>query len=135
MARNLYKALDYCLEHHWPSNEDLRKLFDKDFLRRHGIFVGDRYSALNTEKSLVLGDACITYRYNGFSVGHVYARDTSKIRVYARNRSMVVVHLFDKAQVHAEQFDGARLTILCYSPDTWVEAEGNVKVKRDCVFS
>lgn len=131
MAEKMYKGLDFCLIHHWPSNEFIIKHFDLDFLRQSKIFVNDKYSVCNPKQSLVLGSSEITFRYNAWGNGSIHIRDNSYAKIYARNKSFVMIHLYEKAYIEAEQTDKATIVIIKHSQDVTIVADKNVKVKEE----
>lgn len=131
MAERMYKGLDFCLKHHWPSNDFIIKHFDKDFLRQVLVFVNDKYSVCNPKQSLVLGSSEITFRYNAWGNGSIHIRDNSTAKIFAKNKSFVIVHLYEKAYVEAEQKDKATIVLIKHSPDVTIIADTNIKVKEE----
>ena len=131
MVERMYNGLDFCLKHHWPSNEFITKHFDLDFLRQSNILVSDKYSVCNPKQSLVLGSSEATFRYNAWNNGAIHIRDNSSVKVYARNKSFVIVHLYEKAYIEAEQTDKATIVIIKHSPDVTIIADKNIKVKEE----
>ena len=131
MVERMYKGLDFCLIHHWPSNDYILKHFDLDFLRKSYVFVNDKYSVCNPKQSLVLGSSEITCRYNAWNNGAIHIRDNSSAKIFARNKSFVMIHLYEKAYIEAEQQDKATIVIIKHSPDVTIVADTNIKVKEE----
>lgn len=131
MVEKMYSGLDFCLKHHWPSNDYILKHFDIDFRRKSNVYVDDKYSSLNAKQCLVLGKSNITFRYNGWSIGNIYVRDNSSAKVTAKNKSFVIVHLYENAYVTAEQLDKAKVVIIKHSANVTVVAEKGIKVKEE----
>lgn len=131
MVERMYKGLDFCLLHHYPSNDFILKHFKKDFLRRSNIFVNDRYSVVNSKESLVLGTSYITFRYNGHCYGNIHIRDNSAVKVIAHNVSFVIVHLYENANVCAEQYDNARVILVKHSTNVQIFADHHIKVREE----
>lgn len=131
MAEMMYRGLDFCLKHHWPSNDFLIKHFDLTFRRGHGIYVNDKCSVNNLKESLILGASEITMRYNGRNHGNLHLRDVAKLRLYAKNVSFVIVHLYEKAIVEAVQSEGAKVVLVKHSKDVTINIEGNVKIREE----
>ena len=77
LVERMFKGIDFCLKHHWPSNEFIAKNFPKDFLREHGVFLDDEYSTCNVRESLVLGNSKVKFRYSGKYYGNIRVRDLS----------------------------------------------------------
>lgn len=127
-----YNNIDFLLKHHWPSNDTLKSVWPKDFLRSNGVFVDDRRSTNNPENSLVLGESRITMRFNGWCIGRVYARDNSHLYISAKNKSTVFVHAFENAYIGIEQYDDARVVVIRHSDSVVVVQNiGMAKIKDE----
>lgn len=131
MIEKMYKGLDFCLKHHWPSNDFIIRHFNVDFLRQSNVFVNDKYSVCNPKQSLVLGSSEITFRYNAWYNGSIHIRDNSSVKIYARNKSFVIIHLYEKAYIEAEQTDKAIIVIIKHSQDVTIIADKKIKVKEE----
>ena len=131
LAEKMYKGLDFCLKHHWPSNDFIKDNFSQGFLREVNVYVDDRHSVVNPNQSLVLGESEITFRYNAAGHGEIHLRDNSSVKLSAKNRSFVIVHLYENAHIEAVQSDMATLTLIKHSPDVTIVTDGNVKVKEE----
>lgn len=131
MIERMFTGLDFCLKHHWPSNDFIIRHFDVDFLRQNNVFVNDKYSVCNPKQSLVLGSSEITFRYNAWHNDSIHIRDNSSVKIYARNKSFVIVHLYEKAYIEAEQTDKATIVLIKHSPDVNIVADKNIKVKEE----
>ena len=131
LVQRMFKGIDFCLKHHWPSNEFIKKNFQKDFLRQQGVFVDDEYSACNVQESLVLGGSKIRYRYSGNYYGNIRVRDLSMAEITARGNGLVVIHLFERACVKAEQSEKARIVVIKHSANALVNASENVTIKEE----
>ena len=128
LVGRMFKGIDFCLKHHWPSNDFITKNFQKDFLRGHGVFVNDEYSVCNIQDSLVLGASSIRYRYSGRYYGNIRMRDDSTVHITAKGNGLVIVHMFERSSVKVEQFDKAKVAVIKHSDKVSVDAPGNVKV-------
>lgn len=131
MVEQMYRGLDFCLKHHWPSNDFILKHFDIDFRRESKVFVDDKYSVVNPKQSLVLGKSDITFRYNGWSSGNIHIRDNSSVKVTVKNRSFVIVHLYENSYCVAEQLDKAKVVLVKHSPNVTIVADKEIKVKEE----
>lgn len=134
MVERMYKGLDFCLIHHYPSNDYILKHFDQEFRRKSNVYVNDKYSVCNPKQSLVLGSSEITFRYNAWYNGSIHVRDNSSAKIFARNKSFVIVHLYEKAYIEAEQQDKATIVIIKHSPDVTIVADKNIKVKVEYYY-
>jgi hypothetical protein len=131
MVEQMYKGLDFCLLHHYPSNDFIIKHFDIDFLRESNVFVNDKYSVVNPKESLVLGTSDVTFRYNCHSYGNIHVRDNSSAKVIARNASFVIVHIYENASVTAEQCNNAKIVLVKHSNNAHIVAPSNIKVREE----
>ena len=134
MVERMYKGLDFCIIHHYPSNDYILKHFDQEFRRKSNVYVNDKYSVCNPKQSLVLGSSEITFRYNAWYNGSIHVRDNSSAKIFARNKSFVIVHLYEKAYIEAEQQDKAIIVIIKHSPDVTIVADKNIKVKEEYYY-
>lgn len=131
MVKMMFRGLDFCIKHHYPSNDFLQKNFDLRFLRDSNIFVNDKYSIVNPKECLILGNSEITIRFNSSSFGFVHLRDDSSANIYAKNRSCTIVHLYEKAKVNAWQFDRGRIVLVKHSPYVSINAGADIKIREE----
>lgn len=131
LAAKMYKGLDFCILHHWPSNDFIKENFSQDFRHKVNVYVDDRHSALNPRQTLILGKSDITIRYNAANHGEVYIRDNSIVKLTAKNRSFVIVHLYDSARIDATQCDSAKVVVIKHSHNVAVTTGGIVTVKKE----
>lgn len=126
-----FKGLDFCLIHHYPSNEYISAHFERDLLRKNGILVDDNYGFLNQSKAMILGNSKSTVRINGRHHAVIYVRDNSNVRVIARNDAFVLVHVLDDATVQAEGFDSSRLVVFRNSKSANIMVCGKATTEDD----
>lgn len=131
MVEMMFRGLDFCLKHHWPSNDYIIKHFERDFCRRNNVFVNDKYSKVNPKQSLILGTSEITLRYNTWNYGNIHVRDNSSVNLTARNGSFVIVHLYESAQLKAEQFDKAKIVIVKHSDKVKIISSKAIKIREE----
>lgn len=131
MADMMFRGLDFCLKHHYPSNDFLAKHFDKEFLRSSNVFVNDHYSINNPEESLVLGNSEITFRYNANCYGNIHVRDNSSANLIARNRSFVIAHLYENASIKAQQLDNSKIVLVKHSEKVSIIADPSIKIREE----
>lgn len=131
MVERMYKGLDFCLQHHWPSNDFILKHFDQDFRRNANVFVNDKYSINNPKESLILGKSDITARFNGANNGTIHIRDNSSVKLSAKNRSFVIVHLYENAYIDVEQFDRAKVVLIKHSQKVTIIADRAITIREE----
>ncbi len=131
LVQRMFKGIDFCLKHHWPSNEFIKKNFDRDFLRNQGVFVDDEYSVCNVQDSLVLGGSKIRYRYSGKYYGNIRVRDLSSAHISARGDGLVIVHLFERSCVRVDASEKAKVSVIKHSKDVLVSASEGVRILEE----
>lgn len=131
MIRQFYRGLDFFLKRRFMSNDFMKQNFDIKFRRENGVLVDDKYSLMNPETALLIGNSESTIRVNGCQASHVYVLDDSKIKVYAKNKSFVIVHALGSAQIEAKAYDSARLVVIQHSHDIKLNVDENIVLKEE----
>lgn len=131
MIDKMFEGLDFCIVHHWPSNEFIRRHFPASLLRKNNVFVNDVRSTLNPEHCLILGNSKITCRYNSRWVGAIHVRDTSQVEVTVKNNAFTVIHLYDQAKAVIHQKDWAKVLVVKHSDATSVTKDGLVEIRTE----
>ena len=131
LIERMFKGIDFVLKHHWPANEFISKKFDRDILRKNGVFVDDTYSVTNTRNGLVLGKSNVIFRYNGSTYGNIHVRDNSQAKIIGKGRCFVLVHIYESAYVTAEQEDRAKIVLIKHSEKVTIVADKNVKIREE----
>ncbi len=131
MIERMFRGLDFCLKHHYPSNDFIIKHFDRVLLRKNFVFVNDKFSTMNPKESLILGTSDITMRYNCWNHGYIHIRDNSSVKLVAKNRSFVIAHLYENASIEAEQYDKAKIVLVKHSDKVTITAEDNIKIREE----
>lgn len=131
LVKLMFQGIDFCLKHHWPSNDFISKNFSKEFLRGHAVFIDDKYSISNAGESLVLGNSDIRYRFSGKYYSNIRVRDNSLVDVTARGDGLVIIHLFERALANVEQSEKAKVSVIKHSPNAIVNASEGVRVVEE----
>ena len=131
LVEKMYKGLDFCLKHHWPSNKFIKKNFSLKFRREVNVFVDDQYSIVNPKESLILGKSEIKARFNGASHGVIHIRDNSSLSLTAKNRSFFIVHIYDKATVVAGHSDNAHVVLITHSHYGVICADRGIRIREE----
>lgn len=131
MATKFYEGIDFYFSTHFITPDFIEKNFQKDFLRKKGLIVNDKYSLLNPKYAAVLGNSSSTIRINGDNPSTIYVADNSNTIILAKQNAFVIVHVLDKAQVKAEAYDNAHVKIINHSTETIIDAEKNVGVSQE----
>lgn len=131
MISKYKEGIDFCLANDYPSNEFIKENFSKEALVKGGLFVDMKRSVQNMLRVVAKGTSEVTARYDGDTIGEIYAADNAIIHVYARNNSHVIVHMLGKAAVTAEQFDKATLLVIRHSMESSIITTGNTRTKTE----
>ena len=94
-----FRGLDFCIEHHYPTNEMIKKFFESELRWKNGVFVDESRSVLNATRVVALGRSTIKLRVNGFAVSQMYLRDNSTADVFVRHHAHLIINLYDNASV------------------------------------
>ncbi len=100
LVKMFFAGLDFCIDHHFPQKEKIKKFFPADFLRKNNILVDDKFSLLNPRYAVLIGNSESTIRYNGITVAQLYLLDEAKAEVAVKGQAHVIIHVHDRAQVN-----------------------------------
>lgn len=131
MIAKYKEGIDFCLANHYPSNGFIKQNFSLEALRGGGIFVDDTRSVNDMCTVVSLGNSKLRIRYNGGSIGEVYATDNSGLSLTAKDNSHVIIHLLGNAKIVAEQQNKASILVLRHSENCSVISKGNVRIKDE----
>ena len=107
------KGIDFCIKNDYPPLDFCRENFDKEDLHGHNIYL-DEYVNIDDASSGVwvfLGECEGEITFNGFSVGTIYIRHDSKIKVITKDMSKVFVSLYDESEVETEKLEYSTIKI------------------------
>lgn len=131
MVAQFYRGIDFFLQKRFISNDFIKENFEKQFLRENGIIVDDKYSLLNPEYAIFLGNSSSTIRYNGRNVSTIYITDNSSVKILAKTRSVTIVHLLGSAFCETEQDDTATIVVIVHSELARIAVSKNTKVRYE----
>lgn len=100
------KGFDFCVKNNYPTLEFSRKVFTekRDVLHRHHIFLDE---GVNIEAEsgtyIFVGECTGTITFKDFTVGTVYLRHTSNIKVNAFDNAKVFVTMYDDSECQTEK--------------------------------
>lgn len=124
-------GIDFCLKHDYPTNEFIKKNFEKEILHRNNIFVDEDVQKRNARQIVVLQGKCTgTLLYDGMTSADVYVRHDSEVTIDCSRLSKVFISVYDRAKVNVIQHDGASVYVYLHGGDCEVKAEGDVMTRR-----
>lgn len=125
------RGIDFCLQHHWPSNGFIKSHFDKALLRKNNILVDDRRSLLNPPMAIILGNSHAIIRVVGNNPSRIYLNGNTEASLYVHTNAKVIVEVRDKARLSVTPWeDRTDCVVFDYSDDTLVEASKSIKYER-----
>ena len=127
LVEKYIKGLDFCIEHNYPSNEYMLKHFD-GIMQRHGVYVGDEVELINSKQVVLNGECTEKIEYNGFSVGNIYIRHFSDIKIVASGNAKVFVSLYDLANLEIKCSENAKVIVNRFGSGKIIHA-GNVVIR------
>lgn len=102
MCEKFINGLDFCINHNWPSVDVIKNEFG-DVIHEHGIYADENVD-IKGEDTIVLNGHCQgSVGVVNASVGNIYVRHTSDVRISVK----------DYAYVHISVYDDASVTISC----------------------
>lgn len=131
LVEKYFEGIDFCIMHGYPSRDFIKRYFDRDMLRRSGVYVDDRYSNMNQRNVAGMGSSQLTLRYSGLKSGRMWIMDDTCLHLITHNFAFVLVHVFDRAQVKVENHDKSRVAIIVHSEQARLEYGPGVAIKEE----
>lgn len=92
---------DFCIEHNFPSLEDIERLFTRDELRSCGVYLNEKDVLVESScRAIVLGDSSIRLDYGYLDVADIYIRHNSSAEIHVDADALVYINIYDNASVH-----------------------------------
>lgn len=107
------KDIDYCLEHDFPTNDDLVNI-GGDHLADHGIYVDSINRFVDRPFLVLLGSTKAESIYTGYSVGQLFVKHGSEVNVKAKDHAYLIVDCFDNSTVNIHAEGSARILVNDY---------------------
>ena len=125
--------IEFAIDKDWPSNEFIKKNFDKALLEHNNIYVDSEIERRNARQIVVVqGKSHGVLLYDGFTTADVYVRHDSEVTIDCSRLSKVFISVYDNAKVHVIQRDGASVYVYKHSENCEIKAEGDV-MQRNCI--
>lgn len=92
LINKFIRGYDFCLKHNWPSVDFICDNFDEDLLHKNGIIARGRYSFLNPETCIVMGDGTqATIRINGKHPSRIYLNSGTSTKIIVKTSELVII--------------------------------------------
>ncbi len=98
MAEKFIDGLDFCIAHNWPTVETIKNEFG-DIMHEYGVYADETVHTTGDGTIVINGHCDGSVTFDGMSVGNLYVRHTSEIRVNVCGYSYVHISVYDDASV------------------------------------
>lgn len=111
------RGIDFAIEHDYPSNKYILTHWDRETLRRNGIYVNDKVEedAGGSGTFVVNGDSEVTMRFDAYDAADIYVRHHSVLYLDASYMAKVRINLYDEARVEIGCREGAKAYVYRHS--------------------
>ena len=92
-----------------------------------GIYVNEKYSKVNPELDVLIGETKADILIDGYSVTQLFLRDNSVANVTAKDNAYVIIDCFNDTFVKINQSNQSTVTVNLYG-NAKCEYAGNVKI-------
>lgn len=123
--------IDFAIERDFPSNEFIKKNFDRNVLERNNVYVDAKFERRNARQIVVVqGGSKGCLLYDGYTAADVYVRHESEVIIDCSRLSKVFISVYDNAKVKVVQRDGASVYVYLHGDGCEVSSEGDVMLRR-----
>lgn len=123
--------IDFAIENDFPTNDCIKKCFDRGLLEHNNIFVDSVIEKRNARQVVVIqGESSGNLFFDGFVTSDVYVRHDSDIAIDCSRMSKIFISVYDNAKVRVTQRDGASVYVYLHGDNCSVETHGDVMIRR-----
>ena len=123
--------VDFAISANFPTNEFIKKNFDKALLEHNNIFVDSVIEKRNARQVVVIqGESSGSLFFDGFVTSDVYVRHDSDIAIDCSRMSKIFISVYDNSKVRVTQRDGASVYVYLHGNNCSVETHGDVMIRR-----
>ena len=124
-------GIDFCIAHDYPSNEFIKKSFNKEDLHRNNIYIDEDVQRRNPRQIVVLQGKCTgQLLFDGYTCSDVYVRHNSEVTIDCSRLSKIFISVYDNAKVNVTQRDGAAVYVYLHGENCSIESDGEVMIRR-----
>lgn len=130
MCEKFIDGLDFCIKHDWPSVDVIKNEFG-DVMHEHGVYA-DESVDIEDEGTIVLNGHCKgSVRVVDSSVGNIYVRHSSSVRIDVKDYAYAHVSVYDDASVVVSCELTARCFVYHYGGSVKVEGKNVIIRERN----
>lgn len=126
LVQKYVKGIDFCIYNDFPSIEYMKDNF-QSVMDKHGVFVDNVVKLINRDTVVLNGECEGDVTYDGISIGRIYCRHDSSIKLIVKDDSKVFISIYDNARVDIECQDNAKVYVYKYGG--LVKSLGNVIIR------
>lgn len=108
------KGIDFCLKNEFPTTTDLLDLATTDELARFGIYIYSKRNIENSSFVVSLGSSELNAVWDGYNVGQLFVKHTSKLKVSVRDHAFLVIDAFDMTNIDITASGNSKILINLY---------------------
>lgn len=123
--------IEFAIDKQWPTNDFIKKHFDRELLHKNNIFIDEFISRRNPRHIVVVqGKSSGELLYDGFTTSDIYVRHDSDVSIDCSRMSKVFISVYDNAKVKVVQREGSSVYVYKHSESCKVEPLGDVLIRE-----
>ena len=131
LVKKYKRGIDFCIENNYPNNEFIKANFSRDVLLNNLVFVDESINIDGVSGIYVINGSTVgTIIFRGYSVGTLYRRHNSNIKVICEDMSKVFITLLDSASLDISQQDAAKCYVYQRSNKCTTTHCGDVLIRK-----
>jgi hypothetical protein len=107
------RGIDFCIDHDYPTTEYMKAHFD-GVMQKHGIYVNDVFDEKNARKIIINGISVGHLLYDSYSVGKIYLRHSSQLKLDVEDNSKVFIFVYDDSFVEINNGENSKVYVYKY---------------------
>ena len=115
----------------FPSNDFIKKNFDRALLEHNNVFVDSVIEKRNARQVVVIqGKSTGNLFFDGYVTSDLYIRHDSEVTIDCSRMSKIFISVYDNAKVNVIQRGAASVYVYLHGKDCSAETEGDVMTRR-----
>ena len=125
--------IDFAIDKQWPTNDFIKKHFDRELLHRNNIYIDEMVSRRNARQVVVVQGKCSgSLLYDGLTTADIYVMHDSELTIDCSRLSKVFINVYDRAKVKVYQRDAASVYVYKHGDGCEVVTDGEVLIRKYC---
>lgn len=115
----------------FPSNDFIKKNFDRALLEHNNIFVDSVIEKRNARQVVVIqGKSTGNLFFDGYVTSDLYIRHDSEVTIDCSRMSKIFISVYDNAKIKVTQRGAASAYVYLHGNNCSAETEGDVMTRR-----